>query len=126
GRLEDRLRRPQIANTWVRRWLAWQTPELTKLQPSPPRKRRMSARKLLSLFDFRGNPGSSEKPLPVHCGNGLVAISCSRTTSRLPARRYRKQPSAPGSSTWNKPSQNRATASATIPSVLQCMHHISN
>src|SRR6266571_5989994 len=31
---EDRLRRPQTANTWVGRWLAWQTRSLLLPQPS--------------------------------------------------------------------------------------------
>src|SRR6266516_3532475 len=44
--------------------------------PNPPAsKRRMCVRKLLSLFGFRGHPVSSEKPLPVHCSNGVMAMS---------------------------------------------------
>ncbi len=43
--------------------------------PNPPAsKRRMCVRKLLSLFGFRGHPVSSEKPLPVHCSNGVMAM----------------------------------------------------
>jgi len=34
----------------------------------------MSVRKLLSLFSFRGHPVSSQKPLPVHCSNGVMAM----------------------------------------------------
>jgi RNA polymerase sigma-70 factor, ECF subfamily len=72
------------------------------------RKQRMSFPKSLSLFGFRGHPVSSERPLPVHCINGVVAMSCDLTTSHLPAWCCLKQhPSTPGSSTWNKLSQNR-------------------